>query len=62
MKRYLVDLFDAEAIWHKLPLVVETLGILGQPQYWQPDIRKNGLNLAGNKRHGVAAGMLHPNL
>ncbi|MFJ5330602.1 hypothetical protein ACIPTT_08790 [Pectobacterium versatile] len=47
MKRYLVDLFDADAIWHKLPLVVEKLGILGQPQYWQLDIRKKWLKSRG---------------
>lgn len=47
MKRYLVDLFDADAIWHKLPLVVEKLGILGQPQYWQLGIRKKWLKSRG---------------
>ncbi|AYX11584.1 hypothetical protein [Yersinia pseudotuberculosis] len=47
MKRYLVNLFDAEAIWHKLPLVVDKLGILGQPQYWQLDIRKKWLKSRG---------------
>lgn len=33
--RYEVELFDAEALWDKLPRVIERLGILGKPQYWK---------------------------
>jgi len=34
MKKHRVMLFDAEVIWQKLPLVIQKLGILDQPQYW----------------------------
>lgn len=35
MAHYRTDLFDSEATWGKLPVVVEKLGILVHPQYWQ---------------------------
>lgn len=41
--KYEVELFDAEALWDKLPEVIERLGILGKPQYWKHKNRiKNG--------------------
>ncbi len=33
--KYEVELFDAEALWDKLPEVIERLGILGKPQCWK---------------------------
>ncbi|MGT3214587.1 hypothetical protein [Yersinia enterocolitica] len=43
MKQYLIELFDSESIWTLLPLVVEKLGILAQPQYWQFEHRQKWL-------------------
>lgn len=43
MEHYRVELFDSEAIWAMLPLVVEKLGILAQPQYWQFKYRQKWL-------------------
>ncbi|WP_313047251.1 hypothetical protein [Atlantibacter hermannii] len=43
MSQHRVELFDSEAIWAMLPLVVEKLGILAQPQYWQSDLRQKWL-------------------
>lgn len=43
MSQHRVELFDSESIWAMLPLVVEKLGILTQPQYWQPDLRQKWL-------------------
>ncbi|WP_210517218.1 hypothetical protein [Pantoea ananatis] len=43
MSQHRVELFDSEAIWAMLPLVLEKLGILAQPQYWQPDLRQKWL-------------------
>ncbi|EDE7185573.1 hypothetical protein BXO55_02500 [Salmonella enterica subsp. enterica serovar Enteritidis] len=41
--KYEVELFDAEALWDKLPEVIERLGMFGQPQYWiSKNRRKNG--------------------
>ncbi|ECC4148242.1 hypothetical protein C0Z23_21940 [Salmonella enterica] len=37
--RYEVELFDAEALWDKLPEVIERLGMLGKPQYWKYENR-----------------------
>lgn len=37
--KYEVELFDAEALWDKLPEVIERLGILGKPQYWKYENR-----------------------
>ncbi|EAB9500316.1 hypothetical protein DL160_10050 [Salmonella enterica subsp. enterica serovar Typhimurium] len=37
--KYEVELFDAEALWDKLPRVIERLGILGKPQYWKYENR-----------------------
>lgn len=45
MERYRVELFDSEAVWAMLPLVVEKLGILAQPQYWQFEHRLKWLQL-----------------
>ncbi|EBH1514797.1 hypothetical protein CBX60_02785 [Salmonella enterica subsp. enterica serovar Pensacola] len=45
MERYRVELFDSEAVWAMLPLVVEKLGILAQPQYWQFEHRQKWLQL-----------------
>ncbi|HBY9714698.1 TPA: hypothetical protein MJA52_001623 [Klebsiella aerogenes] len=45
MERYRVELFDSEAVWAMLPLVVEKLGILAQPQYWQFKHRQKWLQL-----------------
>ena len=47
MKKYRVPLFDAEAIWDRLPLVLETLGILAQPQHWELKHRQKWLKLLG---------------
>ncbi|EBQ8802801.1 hypothetical protein LD86_00935 [Salmonella enterica subsp. enterica] len=38
--KYEVELFDAEALWDKMPEVIERLGMLGKPALWQLDIRK----------------------
>ncbi|MCL6358132.1 hypothetical protein EXT68_22180 [Pectobacterium parmentieri] len=35
MKEYRVELFDANTVWSHLPQVLEKLGILDQPQYWE---------------------------
>ncbi|QWT40911.1 hypothetical protein [Dickeya dadantii] len=35
MKEYRVELFEAKAVWSHLPQVLEKLGILDQPQYWE---------------------------
>lgn len=43
MKQYRIELFDSESIWTLLPLVVEKLGILAQPQYWQFEHRQKWL-------------------
>ncbi|MGE1158820.1 hypothetical protein ACQJ0H_08485 [Pantoea agglomerans] len=43
MKKYRVELFDSVAIWTLLPLVVEKLGILAQPQYWHSKHRQKWL-------------------
>ncbi|EIK4857306.1 TPA: hypothetical protein G9B13_000944 [Salmonella enterica] len=45
MERYRVELFDSEAVWAMLPLVVAKLGILAQPQYWQFKHRQKWLQL-----------------
>lgn len=45
MERYRVELFDSEAVWAMLPLVLEKLGILAQPQYWQFEHRQKWLQL-----------------
>lgn len=45
MERYRVELFDSEAVWAMLPLVVEKLGVLAQPQYWQFEHRQKWLQL-----------------
>jgi hypothetical protein len=37
--KYEVELFDAEALWDKLPEVIELLGVLGKPQYWKYENR-----------------------
>ncbi|EBR9313881.1 hypothetical protein D4F06_15820 [Salmonella enterica subsp. enterica serovar Muenchen] len=42
--KYEVELFDAEALWDKLPEVIERLGILGKSALWQLDIRKKWLS------------------
>lgn len=42
--KYEVELFDAEALWDKLPEVIERLGILGKPQYWKHKNRIKWLN------------------
>ncbi len=47
MKEYSVPLFDTEAIWDQLPLVLETLGILAQPQYWELKHRLKWLKSRG---------------
>ncbi|WKZ93958.1 hypothetical protein P0E69_08825 [Chimaeribacter arupi] len=39
MARYRIQLFESETIWAMLPLVLDKLGILAQPQYWQYDLR-----------------------
>ncbi|EBZ9515402.1 hypothetical protein EH138_14505 [Salmonella enterica subsp. enterica serovar Eastbourne] len=44
LARYEVELFDAEALWDKLPEVIEQLGMLGKPALWQLDIRKKWLS------------------
>ncbi len=43
MKKYRVVLFDAKAIWDLLPLVLEKLGILAQPQHWELKHRQKWL-------------------
>ncbi|WCF12223.1 hypothetical protein N4G58_14135 [Edwardsiella piscicida] len=47
MKKYRVALFDAEAIWDRLPLVLDTLGILAQPQNWELKHRQKWLKSRG---------------
>lgn len=47
MKEHRVNVFDANSIWQRLPQVIDKLGILGQPQYWQLDIRKKWLKSRG---------------
>lgn len=47
MKKYRVPLFDAEAIWDRLPLVLDTLGILSQPQHWELKHRQKWLKSRG---------------
>lgn len=47
MKKYRVPLFDAEAIWDRLPLVLDTLGILSQPQNWELKHRQKWLKSRG---------------
>lgn len=42
--KYEVELFDAEALWDKLPEVIGRLGILGKPQYWKHKNRIKWLN------------------
>lgn len=41
--KYKVELFDANVLWNKLPLVTDKLGILAQPQYWAFKHRKKWL-------------------
>lgn len=43
LKKYRVQLFDAEAIWDQLPLVLAKLGILALPQYWEYGNRQKWL-------------------
>lgn len=47
LKKYRVPLFDAEAIWDRLPLVLDTLGILSQPQHWELKHRQKWLKSRG---------------
>jgi hypothetical protein len=47
MKKYSVPLFDSEFIWSLLPLVLEKLGILAQPQYWELKHRLKWLKSRG---------------
>lgn len=37
--KYEVELFNVEELWDDLPEVIERLGILGKPQYWQYENR-----------------------
>ncbi|KFF64446.1 hypothetical protein [Pectobacterium brasiliense] len=39
MECYRIQLFDSEAIWAMLPPVLDKLGIIAQPQYWQYNLR-----------------------
>ncbi|ECD4582988.1 hypothetical protein QDW60_05260 [Escherichia coli] len=42
--KYEVELFDAAALWNKLPEAIERLGMLGKSALWQLDIRKKWLS------------------
>lgn len=43
LKEYRVALFNAEAIWDRLPLVLAKLGILAEPQHWELKHRRKWL-------------------
>lgn len=35
MKKHQVSLFDSEDVWSELGTVLDSLGILAHPQYWE---------------------------
>lgn len=50
MAHYRIQLFNSETIWAMLPLVLDKLGILAQPQYWQYNLRLKWLQ--SRQKHG----------
>lgn len=41
--KYEVELFDAEKLWGKLPKIIDNLGLIGKPQYWNVKLRNKWL-------------------
>ena len=38
--KYRVDVFDADKVWKQLDVIIEKLGILGTPQFWNKKLRE----------------------
>ncbi|EAN0348707.1 hypothetical protein JGX82_001975 [Salmonella enterica] len=43
LKKHQVRLFDAECLWNNLSKVIDKIGIVGMPQYWDEKIRNKWL-------------------